>query len=119
MDAQQPEAKQDERECSAVIEPAFTGQAESKALGMRAWVGLHARRQHRIGGRQHSAEQHGRTDLHEVFPGNARGTTTQMIAAAITATLDAPGDAAPRVERAGDFNVDRAVDRYLAAAGWS
>jgi predicted deacylase len=30
-------------------------------------------------------EQHGRTDLHEVFPGNARGNTTQMIAAAITA----------------------------------
>ena len=30
-------------------------------------------------------EQHGRTDLHEVFPGNARGNTTQMIAATITA----------------------------------
>src|ERR1043165_1396602 len=29
-------------------------------------------------------EQHGRTDLHEVFPGNARGNTTQMIAAVIT-----------------------------------
>src|SRR4051812_9859808 len=29
-------------------------------------------------------EQHGRTDLHEVYPGNARGNTTQMIAAAIT-----------------------------------
>jgi len=28
-------------------------------------------------------EQHGRTDLHEVYPGNARGNTTQMIAAAI------------------------------------
>lgn len=34
-------------------------------------------------GRQ-SAEQHGRTDLHEVFPGNPRGNTTQMIAAKIT-----------------------------------
>lgn len=34
-------------------------------------------------GRQ-SPEQHGRTDLHEVFPGNPRGNTTQMIAAAIT-----------------------------------
>ena len=32
-------------------------------------------------------EQHGRTDLHEVFPGNARGNTTQMIAAAITASV--------------------------------
>lgn len=32
-------------------------------------------------------EQHGRTDLHEVFPGNARGNTTQMIAAAITANV--------------------------------
>jgi uncharacterized protein len=30
-----------------------------------------------------SPEQHGRTDLHEVFPGNPRGNTTQMIAAAI------------------------------------
>ncbi len=29
-------------------------------------------------------EQHGRTDLHEVYPGNARGNTTQMIAATIT-----------------------------------
>jgi predicted deacylase len=28
-------------------------------------------------------EQHGRTDLHEVYPGNARGNTTQMIAATI------------------------------------
>jgi predicted deacylase len=28
-------------------------------------------------------EQHGRTDLHEVYPGNPRGNTTQMIAAAI------------------------------------
>ncbi len=32
-------------------------------------------------------EQHGRTDLHEVFPGNARGNTTQMIAAVITANV--------------------------------
>ena len=32
-------------------------------------------------------EQHGRTDLHEVFPGNARGNTTQMIAAAITTNV--------------------------------
>ena len=32
-------------------------------------------------------EQHGRIDLHEVFPGNARGNTTQMIAAAITANV--------------------------------
>ena len=29
-------------------------------------------------------EPQGRTDLHEVYPGNARGNTTQMIAAAIT-----------------------------------
>lgn len=34
-------------------------------------------------GRQ-TPEQHGRTDLHEVYPGNARGNATQMIAAAIT-----------------------------------
>lgn len=33
-------------------------------------------------GRQ-TPEQHGRTDLHEVYPGNARGNTTQMIAATI------------------------------------
>src|ERR1043166_1241143 len=37
-------------------------------------------------GRQ-TPEQHGKTDLHEVFPGNAKGNTTQMIAAAITANL--------------------------------
>lgn len=34
-------------------------------------------------GRQ-TPEQHGRTDLHEVYPGNPRGNTTQMIAATIT-----------------------------------
>lgn len=34
-------------------------------------------------GRQ-TPEQHGRTDLHEVYPGNARGNTTSMIAATIT-----------------------------------
>ena len=33
-------------------------------------------------GRQ-TPEQHGRTDLHEVYPGNARGNTTQMMAATI------------------------------------
>jgi predicted deacylase len=37
-------------------------------------------------GRQ-TPEQHGRTDLHEVFPGNPRGNTTQMIAAVITANV--------------------------------
>ena len=38
-------------------------------------------------------EQHGRTDLHEVYPGNARGNTTQMIAAAITENVLAHVDA--------------------------
>jgi hypothetical protein len=37
-------------------------------------------------GRQ-TPEQHGRTDLHEVFPGNAHGNTTQMIAATITSLV--------------------------------
>jgi len=37
-------------------------------------------------GRQ-TPEQHGRTDLHEVYPGNTRGNTTQMIAAAITGNV--------------------------------
>jgi predicted deacylase len=32
-------------------------------------------------------EQHGRTDLHEIYPGNAHGNTTQMIAAVITETV--------------------------------
>ena len=41
------------------------------------------------------------------------------LAAAISATLDAPGDAAARIERARDFSLDGAVDRYLAVAGWS
>jgi len=40
-----------------------------------------------------SPEQHGRTDLHEVFPGNPRGNTTQMIAAAITEHVIAHADA--------------------------
>lgn len=32
-------------------------------------------------------EQHGKTDLHEVFPGNPKGNLTQMLAAAITTNL--------------------------------
>jgi len=32
-------------------------------------------------------EPHGRTDLHEAFPGNPRGNTTQMMAAVITAAV--------------------------------
>jgi uncharacterized protein len=32
-------------------------------------------------------EQHGKTDLHEVFPGNAQGNLTQRIASAITGNL--------------------------------
>jgi predicted deacylase len=32
-------------------------------------------------------EQHGKTDLHEVFPGSAQGNLTQKLAAAITANL--------------------------------
>jgi predicted deacylase len=43
-------------------------------------------------GRQ-TPEQHGRTDLHEVYPGNARGNTTQMIAAAISAHVIRHSDA--------------------------
>jgi uncharacterized protein len=37
-------------------------------------------------GRQ-TPEQHGRTDLHEVYPGNPQGNTTQMIAATIRMQL--------------------------------
>ena len=37
-------------------------------------------------GRQ-TPEQHGRTDLHEVYPGNSRGNTTQMLAAAISENI--------------------------------
>jgi predicted deacylase len=40
-----------------------------------------------------SPEQHGRTDLHEVFPGNPRGNTTQMIAAAIAGNVIDHADA--------------------------
>jgi predicted deacylase len=37
-------------------------------------------------GRQ-TPEQHGKTDLHEVFPGSAKGNLTQMIAASIASNL--------------------------------
>src|SRR5262245_36678351 len=40
-----------------------------------------------------SPEQHGRTDLHEVYPGNPRGNTTQMIAAAIVENVVDHSDA--------------------------
>ncbi|MBM3358274.1 MAG: hypothetical protein FJY54_11170 [Betaproteobacteria bacterium] len=40
-----------------------------------------------------SPEQHGRTDLHEVYPGSPRGNATQMIAAAITENIIHHADA--------------------------
>ena len=40
-----------------------------------------------------STEQHGRTDLHEVYPGNPRGNTTQMIAASIVENVINHSDA--------------------------
>jgi predicted deacylase len=40
-----------------------------------------------------SPEQHGRTDLHEVYPGNARGNATQMTAAAIVENVIDHSDA--------------------------
>ena len=43
----------------------------------------------------------------------------EALAAAINETLDCPGDATPRIARAHDFGLDRAVDRYLAVTGWS
>jgi glycosyltransferase involved in cell wall biosynthesis len=55
----------------------------------------------------------------EILKGGRFGRLVPMgdaaaIAEAITATLDAPGDRAPRVARAMEFSVDRSVDRYLA-----
>lgn len=38
-------------------------------------------------------EQHGKTDLHEVFPGNRRGNLTQMIAAVLAEHVIEPADA--------------------------
>lgn len=43
-------------------------------------------------GRQ-TPEQHGKTDLHEVFPGNPNGNLTQMIAAVIAEQVIRPADA--------------------------
>lgn len=75
-----------------------------------------------------SPEQHGRTDLHEVFPGNARGNTTQMIAAAITENVihhaDAlidfhSGGSGGRLQARTDYNARAADDvkkRSLALA---
>jgi predicted deacylase len=69
-------------------------------------------------GRQ-TPEQHGRTDLHEVYPGNARGNTTQMIAAAITANVlhhvDAlidfhSGGSGGRLQARVDYNTHAAAD---------
>ena len=69
-------------------------------------------------GRQ-TPEQHGRTDLHEVYPGNPRGNTTQMIAAAIRAQLidhvDAlidfhSGGSGGRLQARVDYNTKAAPD---------
>ncbi|MBI2295226.1 MAG: succinylglutamate desuccinylase/aspartoacylase family protein, partial [Betaproteobacteria bacterium] len=66
-----------------------------------------------------SPEQHGRTDLHEVFPGDARGNTTQMIAAAITenvihhahALIDFhSGGSGGRLQARTDYNARAADD---------
>lgn len=64
-----------------------------------------------------------RSGPHEILLG---GTLSRIVptgnagalAEAILATLDTPGDAKARMARAGDFSLDRAVDRYLQAAGW-
>ena len=75
-----------------------------------------------------STEQHGRTDLHEVFPGNLRGNTTQMIAATITANVlehvDAlldfhSGGSGGRLQARVDYNTkapDALKQRSLALA---
>ena len=64
-------------------------------------------------------EQHGRIDLHEVFSGNARGNTTQMIAAAITANVldhvDAfidfhSGGSGGRLQARVDYNAKATAD---------
>ncbi len=64
-------------------------------------------------------EQHGRTDLHEVYPGNSRGNTTQMIAAAITQNVlhhvDAlidfhSGGSGGRLQARVDYNAKTADD---------
>ena len=66
-----------------------------------------------------SPEQHGRTDLHEVFPGNARGNATQMVAATITANVldhaDAfvdfhSGGSGGRLQARVDYNVKSPED---------
>lgn len=63
-------------------------------------------------GRQ-TPEQHGRTDLHEVYPGNARGNTTQMIAATITEhVLD-------HVDAAIDFHSGGSGGRLQARVDYS
>jgi predicted deacylase len=69
-------------------------------------------------GRQ-TPEQHGRTDLHEVYPGNPRGNTTQMIAAAIRmqvidqvdALIDFhSGGSGGRLQARVDYNTKAAVE---------
>jgi len=67
-------------------------------------------------GRQ-TPEQHGRTDLHEVFPGNARGNTTQMIAAAITAHVVDHADALVDFHSGGSGGRLQARVDYNARAG--
>jgi glycosyltransferase involved in cell wall biosynthesis len=41
------------------------------------------------------------------------------LATAISATLDGPGPSDERIARANEFGLEKAVDRYLEAAGWS
>jgi len=78
-------------------------------------------------GRQ-TPEQHGRTDLHEVYPGSPRGNTTQMIAAAIrTQVIDHvdvlidfhSGGSGGRLQARVDYNTKATADikqRSLALA---
>jgi glycosyltransferase involved in cell wall biosynthesis len=44
--------------------------------------------------------------------------SASALASAILATLETPGDREARIARANDFSLNRAVDRYLEAAGW-
>src|SRR5262249_14957777 len=42
----------------------------------------------------------------------------EVLSEPMARAIDAPGDRDARIARALDFSIDRAVDRYLEAAGW-
>ena len=68
VQTEQSESQEDERKCSAVVEPALTGQREAQVVAVMGTAQLHVRGQHRVRGRQRRAQQQRKSGRHPQPP---------------------------------------------------